>query len=142
MGRYSKLDITSRLQRLLAGDSRDRLPDRPTRSVRRLRRLTESEVGQIVERYESGDLIAVLASEFGVHRTTISAQLRLEACGNLPPGLPRMSRLRSSGSTNWAASLARLAERFTVSQSTVSRLLRAAGVTSRPVGTNQWSVRS
>ena len=61
MGRYSKLDMTSRLRRLLAGDSRDPVPDRPTRSVRRLRRLNDQEVDELVTRRQNGCSIHILA---------------------------------------------------------------------------------
>ena len=76
LGRYSKLDITSRLQRLLAGDSGDPLPARTTRSLRRARRLTDLEVDELVERYQSGCSIQILARDFRIHRTTVSALLR------------------------------------------------------------------
>ena len=136
MGRYSKLDITSRLQSILADSSRDRPPTRPTRSVRRLRRLTEPEVDQLVECYQQGTPINVLARDLGVHRTTISAQLK--ARGVLAPtsqiddaAQTEIVRLYQTG-----LSLAQVAKHLGMSENTVHRVLKRAGVATRPVGTN------
>ena len=142
LGRYSKQDITSRLQRLLAGSASDRPPARPTRSVRRLRRLTESEVDELVERYQNGCSMHTLARDFEIHRTTVSAQLKARGVWKPPTRLTAEQTTQFVRLYKEGQSLARLAERFTVSQSTVSRILKEAGVTSRPVRTNQWSARS
>ena len=142
MGRFSKQDITSRLQRLLAGEGRDRLPARPTRSVRRQRRLTEPEVDQLVERYQRGCSIHILDRDFQIHRTTVSAQLKSRGVWKPPTRLTTKQTLELVELYKQGWSLARLADRFTVSQSMVSRLLHQAGVVTRAVGTNQWSARS
>ena len=142
MGRYSKLDIRTRLRAILADRSRDRPPARPTRSVRRLRRLTGPEVDQMVERYQQGTPINVLARDLGVHRTTVSAQLK--ARGALIPTRRIDDAVRAEAVQLYQAgsSLARVADRLAMSENTVQRVLKRAGVTTRPVGTNQWSVRS
>lgn len=96
MGRYSKLDIATKLRSILAGGGREDPPARTTRSVRHLRRLNDVEVDDLVTRYQSGERIADLARDFGMHRTTISAQLTARGCwyrhaGSLPRRNPRWS---------------------------------------------------
>jgi len=139
MGRYSKLDITSRLRSILAGSGRGSPPARTTRSVRRLRRLTGPEVDQLVEHYQSGESIRALAKDFSVHRTTISGQLK--ARGVLVPVRKVTSRESAEMVRRYERgwSIARTAEHFGVSQSVIARVLKEAGAPTRPVGTNQWS---
>ena len=129
-------------QRILARGGRDGPPARPTRSVRRLRRLTDLEVNEVVERYQSGDSIRSLAEEFGMHRTTISAQLK--ARGVLAPTrrVDEAQRSKLVSLYKQGFSLARVAEQVGVSSHTVHRVLLEAAVQTRPVGTNQWSARS
>ncbi len=76
MGRYSKLDSGTRLQAILAGSGRDRPPARTTRSVRRLPRLTEAEVAELVALRQAGEQIDILAERFGVGRNTVLAHLK------------------------------------------------------------------
>ena len=76
MGRYSKLDIATKLRSILAGSGRDDLPARTTRSVRRLRRLTEAEVAELVTLRRSGEQIDVLAERFAIGRNTVMAHLK------------------------------------------------------------------
>jgi hypothetical protein len=76
MGRYSKLDIATRLRAILAGSGSECLPDRTTRSVRRLPRLTEPEIAELVALRQAGEQIAVLAERFGVGRNTVLAHLK------------------------------------------------------------------
>ena len=76
MGRYSKLDIATKLRAILAGSGRDDLPARTTRSVRRLPRLTEPEVADLVSLRQSGEQIDVLAERFGIGRSTVLAHLQ------------------------------------------------------------------
>jgi len=72
MGRYSNPDIVSRLQRILAGNGRDRPSHRPVPSLRQKQhRLTHDEVRNLLASYEDGTTIARIASEFAVHRTTV-----------------------------------------------------------------------
>ena len=76
MGRYSKLDIATKLRSILAGSGREDLPARTTRSVRRLARLTEAEVAELVTMRQAGEQIDVLAERFGIGRNTVLAHLK------------------------------------------------------------------
>ena len=78
LGRYSKLDIATKLRAILAGSGRDGLPARTTRSVRRLPRLTEAEIVELVTLRQGGEQIHVLAERFGIGRNTVMAHLRRE----------------------------------------------------------------
>lgn len=142
MGRYSKLDIRTKLQAILAGGGRDRAPARTTRSVRRLRRLTGPEVDDLVDRYQSGESIRALADAFRMHRTTISAQLKARGAMVHARQLsaPETAEVIRRYEQGW--SLVRVAEDFGISDTRVARLLHQAGVPTRPVGTNQWSDHS
>ncbi len=75
MGRYSNPDNVSRLQRILAGHDRDRLPARTTRSVQRQRRLNRNEVRELLTQYNAGLLINQLAAQFDISRTTVMKHL-------------------------------------------------------------------
>ena len=112
---------------------------RPLHRARRLRRLTDREVDELVERYESGESIRSLAEALGVHRTTISAQLKSR--GALVSVRQLTARETAEIIRRYADgwSLVRVADYFGMSDSRVARVLRQAGVPTRPVGTNQWS---
>jgi predicted DNA-binding protein YlxM (UPF0122 family) len=72
MGRYSNPDIVSRLQRILAGNGRDRPSRRPVPSLhQKQHRLTQSELRALLASYEAGTAIARIATDFAVHRTTV-----------------------------------------------------------------------
>ena len=142
MGRYSKLDIATKMCSILAGRGRDDPPARTTRSVRRLRRLSEPEVDQLVERYQNGCSVHILARDFGIHRTTVSAQLKTRGVWKAPRRLTETEATEAVRRYEQGWSLVRVAEHFGVSSDTVHRALKRAGVTMRPVGTNQWSTRS
>ena len=142
MGRYSKLDIATKLRRILAGGGRDDPPARTTRSVRRLRRLTDVEVDQLIERYQNGCSIHILARDFCIHRTTVSAQLKTRGVWKAPRRLTETEATEAAHRYEQGWSLVRVAEHFHVSTDTVHRALKRANVPMRPVGTNQWSARS
>jgi DNA invertase Pin-like site-specific DNA recombinase len=139
LGRYSKLDIATKLRSILAGSGHEDLPDRTTRSVRRLRRLTEAEVSDLVQRYQDGCPIHILARDFGLHRTTISAHLKTRGVWKPPRHLTKKESAEIADRYQQGWSIARAAEYFGVSQSVIARVLNDAGVPTRPVGTNQWS---
>ncbi len=74
MGRYSNPDNVTRLQAILAGDSRDRPPGRTTRSHQEQHRLNPDEIRELLARYASGMTINDLAAEFNISRTTVMEQ--------------------------------------------------------------------
>jgi len=99
------------------------------------RRLTDTEIDDLVARYEAGSTIEILASKFGVHRTTVMDHLRRRA---VPRRTPRKltdqmvadaAHRYSSGET-----LAGVAEQLGIAPSTITRELRLAGIPIRRRG--------
>ena len=94
-----------------------------------------------MERYQAGESANLLAGELGVHRTTIVGHLKRRDVATryriiAEADLAEAARLYEQG---W--SLARVGEGFGVGARTVMDAFRAAGIATRPVGTNQWSSR-
>jgi transposase-like protein len=132
MGRYSNPDIVSRLNRILAGQGRDRPSHRPVRSLPQKRtRLTQEQVFELVAMHERGVPIDQLASVFGVHRTTVMTHLDRAGVegrtGLIDRHLDEARNFYESGS-----SLARVAEHFGVDAETVRQAFRKAGISLRP----------
>jgi hypothetical protein len=70
-------DIVARLNRILAGQGRDRPSRRPVPSVRQKQiRLSDSQRSELLDRYLAGEPGTALAKEFGVHRATAFSFLR------------------------------------------------------------------
>lgn len=140
MGRYSNPDIVSRLQRILADHARDLPSHRSVRSPRQKQtRLSDSQRSEIIERYWAGESVNALASAFGVHRTTIVRHFD-------DAGVSTRYRILSEADVAKAAilyeqgwSLTRVGEHFGIAARTVQNAFRAAGIPTRPPGTNQWS---
>jgi len=99
------------------------------------RRLTDTDIDDLVSVYEAGSTIEAVALEFGVHRTTVMTNLERR-------GVPRRTtrrlsdhmvteaaRLYSSGET-----LAEIAEHLGIAPSTLTRELRLAGTPIRRPG--------
>ena len=130
----------SKLHAVLAGRGRDRVPARPTRSLRQEQhKLTSEKVDQLVERYQQGESVYVLALDFSVNRRTVSAHLarrgvstRYQILGE--DDLAKAVELYTQG---W--SLARVGQQLGVSAGTLLNAFKRADVRTRPVGTNQWS---
>jgi DNA-binding CsgD family transcriptional regulator len=99
-----------------------------------LRRLTRSEIEEVVTGYRSGRSLADLAREFGIHHRTVADHLeRLGIARRV--NLPKMSPAdvyRAAARYRAGESLATVGEALSVDASTVQRALRRAGVTIRP----------
>ena len=99
-----------------------------------LRRLTRSEIEEVVSGYRSGRSLADLAREFGIHHRTVADHLeRLGIARRV--NLPKMSPAdvyRAAARNRAGESLATVGEALNVDASTVQRTLRRAGVTIRP----------
>ena len=140
MGRYSNPRNVARLERVLAGEGRDRVSHRPVPSLRQKQtRLTDSQRSELVDRYLGGDSANVLARELAAHRTTAVKVLRdagVEVRYRIltDDDIDEARRLYESG-----LSLAAIGEHFGVAARTVLNVFRKAGVATRRVGTNQWS---
>ena len=137
MGRYSKLDIATKLRALLAGSGCDDLPARTTRSVRRLRRLSKAEVSELVSSRQAGEQIDVLAERFGIGRNTVMAHLHRERVpgrrwhGHTLPDdqLAEAGRLYETG-----LNLIAVAQQFGVDRRYLRQALPGAGFTIRRGG--------
>lgn len=137
LGRYSNSDIATRLERILSGRGRDRPPARPTRSPRRLSRLTGDEVAELGRLRQDGAEINDLAARFGLSRSAVMANLeRAGVPGRRWPGrtlspdeLMLARELYESG-----LSLADVGEQLGVDRRYLRRALPAQGVTIRAPG--------
>ncbi|WP_284742793.1 helix-turn-helix domain containing protein [Amycolatopsis sp. RTGN1] len=90
---------------------------------RTARQLRPAEIDELVAAYQAGDRVRELATRFGVSRDTVGKHLRSRGIDTKPPGLhpddvPEAARLYRSG---WP--LARVAEKFNTTASTVQRRL-------------------
>ena len=100
---------------------------RPTRASKRAKRLNGTELNRLVERYASGATVYELATEFGIHRTTISQQLKTAGVKmRLQPLTPQQveeaAALYATGQ-----SLADVGSQLGVNASTVLIALRTEG---------------
>ena len=101
----------------------------PTRQRQRQRRLSPADAAELVTAYEAGSTIRELASQFGVHRTTVLAHVERS-------GVPRHSTKGLWDQTTLAAaiqlyeqgqSLESIGDRLGVHADTVAARLRRAG---------------
>src|SRR6266550_2008787 len=131
MGRYSNHDNVTTLQRILAGQERDRPPARTTRSLRHIQhRLSTDEVQRLIELYTHGELIDALAARFHISRTTVMKHVeRAGAPGRRNLLTERFDEARQLYDEGW--SLARIGKHFGVNASTVWHALRKAGAPMR-----------
>ena len=141
MGRYSNPDIVARLQRIVAGQGRDRVSHRPVPSLRQKQtRLTESQRSELVKRYVAGESSNALAAAFGIDRRTATAIVKRAGAQTryrveLTDAQVDVAReLYETGH-----SLVTVGENLGVSSGTILNMLRQAGVQTRAVGTNQWT---
>jgi uncharacterized protein (DUF433 family) len=127
LGSYSNPDILARLERILAGQNKDRASARTVRSRQTQRRLGPEEVADLVSEYATGRTIGDLATDFGIHRTTVLAHLERQGVkrrsGIITGNLPVATLLYEQG---W--SLMKIGEHFGVDGETVRQALRKAGV--------------
>lgn len=144
MGRYSNPDIVTRLERILAGDARDRVSHRTVPSLRQKQtRLTDSQRSALVERYQAEESAVALAATFGIDRRTATRLIRAAGAevryrvqlADVDIDVAR--ELYEQG-----LSLVDIGVHLGVAARTVLNLFRRAGVPTRAVGTNQWSRRT
>ena len=94
-------------------------------------RLDRTAIAQLVARYLGGSPIKDLATEFGVHRTTIATLLRRQRVELRQVGLNERQIEEACRLYRDGCSLAKLAGRFGVDNMTVRRYLTLAGVVMR-----------
>ena len=127
MGANSKRNIVTALRAILAGEGRDRLPARPTRSRQFQRRLDDQELTQLLAAYEQGARVNDLAQIFGVSRSAVMANLsRLGAESRRGIVHRRIEEARALYERGW--SLAQIGDQFGVHAETVRLALRRVGV--------------
>jgi lambda repressor-like predicted transcriptional regulator len=98
------------------------------------RRLSPTDIGDLIAAYQAGASIRELAADFGVHRTTVAAHLDLNRIRRLhaltdwaDDTLREAAELYKTGS-----SLADVAARYGIDPKTVASRFKRAGVTVRP----------
>lgn len=96
------------------------------------RRLSGGEIADLVGTYQPGMTMKELASEFGLHRTTVSSHLAEQGVPVRRGGLDQEQVAEAVRRYEEGWSSGRLAERFGVSADTVLSVLRRAGATIRP----------
>jgi AraC-like DNA-binding protein len=107
---------------------------KPTRRPRfhTQRRLSADQIVALVEGYRSGKAMKELASEFGIHRTTVSTHLAEHGVSVRRGGLDQEQTAEAVRLYEEGWSSGRLGERFGVSADTILTVLRRAGVSIRP----------
>ncbi len=119
-------DVTCRPD--IDDNAHDRHPDR-----HQARRLTDSEVEELVTDFQNGATITQLVDSFGVHRTTVMAHLRRSGVPRLgewsPAQVAQAANRYQEGET-----LDDIAATLGVDPRTVGRQLRRAGAALRPSG--------
>jgi transposase-like protein len=98
------------------------------------RRLTDSEIEQVVQQYRHGDSIDRLSRRYGVHRTTVVGHLAREGIARrrVVRKLTDQSVAVAAAQYEAGASLAVVANAFGVHDRTLAREFRRAGVPIRP----------
>lgn len=96
------------------------------------RPLKPAQVDALVAGYEAGKTMNELAAEYGIHRVTVSSNLRRAGTTLRHPGLNAEQIAEAAGLYEAAWSSGRLAERFGVGADTVLRALRQSEVPIRP----------
>lgn len=95
------------------------------------RRLTASQVDQLVREYEAGDDMTVLAARWDMHRTTVAAHARRAGVELRRQGVPgdRLDEAIRLYADGW--SLKRLGERYGCDDETVRQALKRTSVRMR-----------
>lgn len=100
----------------------------PARQRQAQRRLTPKQVQQLVAEYEAGASVRGLAARRGVHRTTVTMQLRQAGVPVRRRGLTEESRTEAVRLYGEGWSCQRLADRYGCNATTVWKMLQQAGV--------------
>jgi transposase len=138
LGQYSNPDIVTRLERILAGQGRDRSSGRIVRSPRRRqRKLDQEAVEALISARTNGAEIDDLAERFGIGRNTVMAHLEREGVpGRRWPGRTlNPEQLEAAGQLyRTGLNLIAVGEEFDVDRRYLRKALPAAGFTLRKPG--------
>jgi AraC-like DNA-binding protein len=99
------------------------------------RRLTDTGIDALVAEYEAGSTIELLASRFGIHRTTVMTHLERRGISRRSPR--RLTDEIVAGAAHCyttGETLAEIAANLGIAPSTLTRELRLAGITIRRRG--------
>jgi transposase-like protein len=133
MGRYSNPDNVSRLNRILAGQGRDRPSHRPVPSLKQKQtRLRPEAVDRAVARYLEGATLKEVAAEFGVNRYTVANHLERRGIRRRMKCVPAEQVEIAAKLYGQGLSLNEVADRVGSNRSTIRRALLAAGLPTRP----------
>lgn len=115
-------------------DSNSSLPGRvQTRPVRRMNRLTDAKILDLVASYLRGTTITELAAEFEINPTTVQAHLRRQKVGHRPYRKVRPEQVAEAVQLHAAGMSVRgVARHLGVAQDTAKRLLVEAGAIPPP----------
>ncbi len=127
---------TQRLLKLAKGWPSDPQPCRAQRQVRprptrTARQLAAPDLDRLVTAYRDGATVYELARRFGIHRITVGKHLRARGVDTTPPGLAPDDVAAAAQLYRQRWSLARIAERYATTASTVRTRLLEAGVQMR-----------
>lgn len=116
-----------------AGESMAKRPQRQHQ-----RRLNDTEVSDLLNGYAAGSTLPELATRFQVHHRTVAAILDRQGVKRRYKILGDEEIARARQLYEQGLSLVDVGSSLGVSAGTAHSALRAAGVKTRPVGTNQW----
>ncbi|MCU1367528.1 MAG: hypothetical protein JWN39_3167 [Ilumatobacteraceae bacterium] len=102
-------------------------------------RLNEADQALAIVAYRTSGSINVVAREFGINRRTAANILERHSLDRYYNVLTAEHIREAATLYRDGWSLAKLGQHLGVDAGTVRRALRKAGVTMRPVGTNQWT---
>ncbi len=101
------------------------------RLTRTARQLAAPDLDRLVTAYLDGATVYELARRFGIHRITVGKHLRARGVDTTPPGLAPDDVAAAAQLYRQRWSLARIAERYATTASTVRTRLLEAGVQMR-----------
>ena len=138
IGAYSRQQhLLKTLSRVLVLP-RNRSIEQPIRPTQRQHNFSAADERRIVDAYRRLRSIYAVAHEFDTTRQTVAAVLERHGIKRRFKLLAADDIIAAGQRYEQGTSLAALAAAYGVDANPVSAALRAAGVTMRPVGTNQW----
>ena len=92
-------------------------------------RLPPARIAALVDGYQAGATVYELADRFGIHRTSVSANLHRAGVPMRRQGMGEQQKTLAVVLYNQGWSIAHLSDRFDVDPTTVRRALHAQGIT-------------
>lgn len=120
------------LRRVQSAASSSRPADRSRQSRQHHRRLSITDVAELIKEYKQQASVKELAQRFGIHRVTVTALLRRHDVELRQVGLAKDDIAAAAHLYGQGWSCARLGAKFGVDPTTIWRALRSAEVPMRP----------